>query len=132
MKRATLRDFDSGTYTAIVEVAGSISVWLAGIPVARNIDSSELVAGRNVALILFDPLQPNGRRSKRRLDVGLLSQPPVLQSSFPLPPAVQASLPLPSAVTVGRSSMTRRTIPSAKSPQRFTCYLLPVTCYLDA
>jgi hypothetical protein len=42
-----------------VEVAGSIAVWLTGVPVARNIASAELVAGRNVALLLFDPSNPN-------------------------------------------------------------------------
>jgi hypothetical protein len=59
MRRGTLRAFDSGTYKATVEVAGSISVWLTGVPVARNIASSEIVAGRNVALLLFDPSNPN-------------------------------------------------------------------------
>ena len=58
MKRGTLRAFDSGTYSASVEVAGSISVWLTGVPVARNIASGELTAGRNVALLLFDPANP--------------------------------------------------------------------------
>jgi len=59
MKRGVLRDFDAGSYTATVEVAGSIAVWLTGVPVARNIDSAELVDGRNVALLLFDPANPN-------------------------------------------------------------------------
>lgn len=58
MRRGFLRDFDSGTYTATVEVAGSIAVWLTGVPVARNIDSADLVDGRNVALLLFDPSNP--------------------------------------------------------------------------
>ena len=59
MKRAVLRDFDSGSYTATVEIAGSIAVWLAGVPVARNIGAAELIAGRSVALLLFDPSNPN-------------------------------------------------------------------------
>ena len=59
MKRGTLRDFDSGAYEATVEIPGSISVWLTGVPVARNIDAGELVAGRQVALLLFDPANPN-------------------------------------------------------------------------
>jgi hypothetical protein len=58
MKRGTLQAFDSGTYTATVEVAGSISVWLTGVPVARNIASAELVSGRKVALLLFDSANP--------------------------------------------------------------------------
>jgi hypothetical protein len=59
IRRGVLRAFDSGSYTATVEVAGSIATWLSGIAVARNIDSSELVTGRNVALLLFDPSNPN-------------------------------------------------------------------------
>jgi hypothetical protein len=59
MKRGILRAFDSGNYTATVEIAGSISVWLTGVPVARNVASAELVAGRHVALLLFDPANPN-------------------------------------------------------------------------
>ncbi len=59
MRRAILRAFDSGSYKATVEVAGSIAVWLDGVPVARNIASGELVAGRNVALLLFDPSNQN-------------------------------------------------------------------------
>jgi hypothetical protein len=59
MRRGTLRAFDSGAYKATIEVAGSIAVWLTGVPVARNIASGELVAGRNVALLLFDPSNPN-------------------------------------------------------------------------
>jgi hypothetical protein len=59
MRRGTLRAFDSGSYTATVEVAGSIAVWLSGVPVARNIASAELTASRNVALLIFDPSNPN-------------------------------------------------------------------------
>jgi hypothetical protein len=59
IKHGTLRAFDSGTYKATVEVAGSIAVWLAGVPVARNIASAELTAGRNVAVVFFDASNPN-------------------------------------------------------------------------
>lgn len=59
MRRGILRAFDSANYKATVEVAGSIAVWLTGVPVARNIASVDLVAGRNVALLLFDPSNPN-------------------------------------------------------------------------
>ena len=57
-RRGTLRSFDSGTYTATVEIAGSISVWLGGVPVARNIASAELVAGRSCAVLQFDASNP--------------------------------------------------------------------------
>jgi hypothetical protein len=59
IRRAILRDFDAGSYTATVEVVGSIATWLAGIAVARNIDASELIAGRRVALLQFEPSNPD-------------------------------------------------------------------------
>jgi hypothetical protein len=55
IRHGTLRSFDSGTYTATVELAGSIAVWLSGVPVARNIAGAELVAGRHCAVLQFDP-----------------------------------------------------------------------------
>jgi len=59
IRRATLRSFDSGTYKATIEIEGSQSAWLAGVRVARNIASAEMTAGRNVALLLFDPSNPD-------------------------------------------------------------------------
>jgi hypothetical protein len=59
IRRGILRAFDSGAYKATVEVAGSIAVWLTGVPVARNIASGELTAGRNVAVVFFDASNPN-------------------------------------------------------------------------
>jgi hypothetical protein len=44
---------------ATVQVAGSLSTYLTGVPVARNIAAGELFNGRNVALLLFDPSNPN-------------------------------------------------------------------------
>ena len=59
IKRGVLRAFNAGSYKATVEVAGSIATWLPGIAVARNIDSAELIAGRSVALLLFEPSNPD-------------------------------------------------------------------------
>jgi hypothetical protein len=59
IRRGVLRAFDAGSYTATIEVAGSIATWLSGVAVARNIDSAELIAGRRVALLLFDPSNPD-------------------------------------------------------------------------
>ena len=58
IRRGTLKGFDSGAYTATVQMAGSLATWLQGIPVARNISSGEMVAGRTCAVILFDPANP--------------------------------------------------------------------------
>jgi hypothetical protein len=59
IRRGILRAFDSGAYEATVEIAGSISTWLTGVAVARNIPSAELIAARKVAIIFFDPSNPN-------------------------------------------------------------------------
>ena len=59
IRRGILRAFDSGSYTATIEVAGSIATWISGVAVARNINSAELIAGRRVALLLFDPSNPD-------------------------------------------------------------------------
>ena len=58
IRRGTLRSFNSGSYTATVEIAGSIAVWLSGVPVARNIAGAELTAGRNVVILQFDAANP--------------------------------------------------------------------------
>jgi hypothetical protein len=58
ISHGTLRSFDSGTYTATVEIPGSIAVWLTGVPVARNIAGAELIAGRHCAVLQFDASNP--------------------------------------------------------------------------
>ena len=58
VRKGVIKGFDSGSYKATVQVAGSLSVWLEGVPVARNIASSEMVEGRNCALIFFDETNP--------------------------------------------------------------------------
>jgi hypothetical protein len=59
IKRGILQSFDAGTYLATVAMAGSLSVWLDGLPVSRAIASTELVAGRHVAVLFFDASNPN-------------------------------------------------------------------------
>jgi hypothetical protein len=59
IKRGVLRAFDSGSYKATVEIAGSLPTFLTGVPVARNIASAELQTGRNVCLLFFDPSNPD-------------------------------------------------------------------------
>jgi hypothetical protein len=58
MRRGTLRGFDSGSYTATVEIDGSVASYLSSIPVSRNIASGDLVTGRSVALWFFDTANP--------------------------------------------------------------------------
>ncbi len=58
LKRGILKSFDAGTYKATIQVAGSLSVWLEGVAVARNIPAGEMVPERACALVFFDPGNP--------------------------------------------------------------------------
>ncbi len=58
VKRGVVKAFDSGAYTATVQVAGSLAVWLSDVPVARNIAAAEMVAGRSCAVLFFDEPNP--------------------------------------------------------------------------
>ena len=58
IKRGVVKGFDSGSYQATVQVAGSLSVWLEGVAVARNIPAAEMSTGRNCALVFFDEANP--------------------------------------------------------------------------
>ena len=58
LKKAVLRSFSSGSYTATVQLASSYKVYLEDIAVARNIPSAEMIAGRKVAVVLFDETNP--------------------------------------------------------------------------
>ena len=55
VRSGTLRAFDAGTYKARVTLTGSLQMGLSNVPVSRGIPSGELVAGRKVAVLLFDP-----------------------------------------------------------------------------
>ena len=58
MRRAVLKSFNSGSYTATVQLAGSFKVYLEDITVARNLPIAEMVTGRKVAVIFFDEYNP--------------------------------------------------------------------------
>ena len=58
LRRGTVQSFDAGTYEATVQVAGSLSVWLGKVTVARNIPTAEMVSGRGCAVVFFDPVNP--------------------------------------------------------------------------
>ena len=58
LKKAVLKSFSSGTYTATVQLAGSYKVYLEDVTVARNLPIAEMTAGRKVAVILFDEHNP--------------------------------------------------------------------------
>ena len=58
LKKAVLRSFNSGSYTATVQIASSYKVYLEDVAVARNLASGEMVTGRKVAVVFFDEHNP--------------------------------------------------------------------------
>ena len=54
LRKGVLKSFNSGDYTATVQLASSYKVYLEGITVARNIPAAEMTIGRKVAVIFFD------------------------------------------------------------------------------
>ena len=54
LRKAVLKSFDSGNYTATIQLAGSHKIYLEGVAVARNIPAAEMALGRKVAVIFFD------------------------------------------------------------------------------
>jgi hypothetical protein len=50
VKKAVLKSFNSGDYTATIQLAGSYKAYLEGVPVARNLPAAEMALGRKVAL----------------------------------------------------------------------------------
>ena len=58
LRKAILRSFNSGNYTATVQLASSFKAYLEDISVARNLSSAEMVTGRKVAIIFFDEHNP--------------------------------------------------------------------------
>mgnify|MGYP005840109421 CR=1 FL=1 len=58
IRKGVVKGFDAGSYTATVQVAGSLSVWLEGVPVSRGIPFGEMMAGRSCAVLFFDPSNP--------------------------------------------------------------------------
>ena len=53
-RKGILKSFNSGDYTATVQLASSYKVYLEGVTVARNIPAADMVVGRKLAVILFD------------------------------------------------------------------------------
>ena len=58
LRKAELRSFNSGSYTATVRLAGSYKVYLEDVAVARNLPAAEMVAGRRLAVLFFDEHSP--------------------------------------------------------------------------
>ncbi len=58
IRSGVLKSFDGVTYTATVQLTGSLLLYLSSVPVSRDIVAGDLVAGRKVAVALFDPSNP--------------------------------------------------------------------------
>ena len=58
LRKAILRSFNSGDYTATIQVVGSYKAYLEGVTVARNLPAAEMALGRKVAVIFFDEHNP--------------------------------------------------------------------------
>ncbi len=54
LRKAILKSFNSGDYTATIQLAGSQKVYLEGVAVARNMPAVEMALGRKVAVVFFD------------------------------------------------------------------------------
>ena len=54
LRKAVLKSFNPGDYTATIQVSGSYKAYLEGVAVARNLTATEMAAGRKVAVIFFD------------------------------------------------------------------------------
>jgi len=57
--KATLKAFDSGAYKATIQIDGSLSTYLTGVPVSRGIASAELTPGRTLAVLFFSGGNPD-------------------------------------------------------------------------
>ena len=58
LRKAILKSFNSGNYTATIQLAGSYKVYLEDVTVARNLPTAEMTVGRKVAVIFFDEHNP--------------------------------------------------------------------------
>jgi len=58
LRKAVLRSFNSGNYTATVQLVGGYKVYLEDVTVARNLPVAEMTSGRKVAVIFFDEHNP--------------------------------------------------------------------------
>lgn len=52
--KGLLNSFNTGDYTATVQISGSDKVYLNDVAVSRNIPPEEMVSGRNLVIVFFD------------------------------------------------------------------------------
>ncbi len=54
LRKGVLKSFNSGAYTATVQLTSRYKVYLEDVAVARNLPSAEMVSGRKIAVVFFD------------------------------------------------------------------------------
>ena len=59
IKRATIKTYNASTHKAAVQIAGSLAVWLADVPVATDIAGGEVLAGRECAVLFLSDDNPD-------------------------------------------------------------------------
>jgi hypothetical protein len=59
LKRATIKAYNPTTHRAAVQIAGSLAVWLADVPVATDIPGGEVLAGRDCAVLFLTDDNPD-------------------------------------------------------------------------
>ena len=67
--KGTLNSFNSGNYTATVQISGRDRVYLNGVAVSRNIPTGEMVPGRSLVIVFFDEFN-----SKEAVITGVYTQ----------------------------------------------------------
>lgn len=58
IRKGILKTFNSTDYTATIQLAGSLKVYLEDITVARNLPVAEMIAGRKAVVVFFDEHNP--------------------------------------------------------------------------
>ena len=58
LKKATIKSYDAGGHRASVQIAGSLGVWLDGVPVATDVPAADVVAGRVCSVLFLDEGNP--------------------------------------------------------------------------
>lgn len=58
LHKGILKSFNSGDFTATIQLNGSYKAYLEEIAVARNLPAAEMVTGRKVAVVFFNEHNP--------------------------------------------------------------------------
>jgi len=59
LKKATIKSYDPAAHKAVVQIAGSLAVWLDAVPVATDIPAAEVVANRECTVLFFSEDNPD-------------------------------------------------------------------------